>query len=448
VSPANTDGAETVFVPGGVFLLGSNAADSAALPHEMPEHKVALSGFNIYTHEVTNSMYQACVVAGNCLPVDAFRSDLMDYTTNPIYAENPVIGADWFMAKSYCEWANGRLPTEAEWEAAGRGIDDRIYPWGNTNADCSNNMMLGCGKENLPAMVGLFANGNSPYKGWDMAGNTWEWVNDWYDANSYSTVADSNPYGPWQSDYKVVRGGGWNSPGQAVRSANRIGIDPSLSYKDLGFRCVANGFPTLPHISVTEERHSHREGSGEVVEEIPRTGRTPGESSRSWSWGRLHADCGAGGMALFSIPVWNSFGGTYSASVDGTPAACIYDAASGWLSCSFPIAPARSGEAGAEFYQFVFTLIDPSGSTLPDGNYTIGVGSGLYSTCTSTGLSCWAWPLLPSTAWHISGAQQPYGKRPGPGSGEGEGGSPLVSQGTGHCSNRDTRVGGSQEGIT
>ena len=387
VPPTNTDGAETVFIPGGVFNLGSNSSDTSALPHEMPEHQVTLSGFNIYTHEVTNSLYQTCVDDGTCLPVSAFRSDLTDYITNSAYSEYPVIGVDWHMANTYCEWANGRLPTEAEWEAAARGTDSRIYPWGDTTADCTNSMMLGCGKESIPYMVGGYADGNSPYEAWDMSGNTWEWVNDWYDANTYAGISTSNPYGPWDGDYKVIHGGGWNSTAQGVRSANRMGVDPSLSYRDLGFRCVANGFAAEPNISIPTEMHGHREGDGISVEDTPRTGTTPEETARTWSWGRLRADCGTGGVSLFSILARNSFGGSYSATVDGVTATCTYDAASGWLSCSFPSAPAGSGSAGSEFYEFIITLTDPSGTPLTDGSYIIGVGGRHFESCGSTGSS-------------------------------------------------------------
>jgi formylglycine-generating enzyme required for sulfatase activity len=92
VPPANTDGAATVFVPGGAYLMGSTETDVAALPHEMPQHEVTLTGFNIYTHEVTNLMYQACAAAGACLPVTALRDDLAGYYDNAAYADFPIVG--------------------------------------------------------------------------------------------------------------------------------------------------------------------------------------------------------------------------------------------------------------------------------------------------------------------------------------------------------------------
>ena len=183
VSPVNTDGALTVWVPGGTYLIGSTDSDPAALPHEMPQHEVTLSGYNIYTHEVTNAMYQACVDAGACLPVTALRGDLADYADGSTYADYPVVGVDWHMANAYCTWANGRLPTEVEWEIAARGEDARTYPWGEDEASCMYASVLGCSKDELPFAVGAFANGNSPFEAWDMAGNVWEWTASAYDAN-------------------------------------------------------------------------------------------------------------------------------------------------------------------------------------------------------------------------------------------------------------------------
>ena len=85
----NTDGAETKLIPAGVYLLGSSATDTMAFPPEQPQHKVDLSGFYIYTHEVTNAMYQKCADAGTCLPVTAIRDDLSDYYGNDTYKEFP-----------------------------------------------------------------------------------------------------------------------------------------------------------------------------------------------------------------------------------------------------------------------------------------------------------------------------------------------------------------------
>ena len=80
-----------------------------------------------------------------------------------------------------------------------------------------------------------------------MAGNVWEWTNDWFDANYYATDPTTNPAGPWSGDFKIIRGGGWNSANDKVRSANRFAIEPALSFKDVGFRCVANDWAEAPN---------------------------------------------------------------------------------------------------------------------------------------------------------------------------------------------------------
>ena len=96
--PANTDGAETVFVPGGVFWMGSPDTDEDANEDEMPYHQVTQSGFYIYTHEVTNEMYAACVEARACLPIQIHESGTTTHYDDPAYADYPVVGVDWLMA--------------------------------------------------------------------------------------------------------------------------------------------------------------------------------------------------------------------------------------------------------------------------------------------------------------------------------------------------------------
>ena len=257
----------------------------------------------------------------------AIRQDLSDYYGNDTYKEFPVIGADWNMAKAYCEWAGGRLPTEAEWEAAARGVDERIYPWGNDPATCELAGMKGCNKDSFPFQAGSFARGNSPFELWDMAGNVWEWVNDWYDANYYATDPSVNPVGPWGGDFKVVRGGGWNSANNTIRSANRLAVNPLLSFKDVGFRCVANPFPVPPVISLPDPGHARHGGDGTSVEDGGSTGSTV-------YWGTPTAACGGGGNILVQMTARNSFGGAYSATLDGHPMSCNYSA--GILTCRIP----------------------------------------------------------------------------------------------------------------
>jgi formylglycine-generating enzyme len=377
-SAQNTDGAMTTYIPGGTYVIGSDTTDTAAQPQEMPLHKITLTGFNIYTAEVTNAMYQACVAAGACLSVTGLRSDLAGYYNNAAFAKYPVIGVDWNMADAYCQWVNGRLPTEAEWEVATRGPDERIYPWGSDPASCDLAGMSGCGQELVPFQIGSFAKGNGPFGTWDMSGNVWEWVNDWYDANYYAVSPDNDPVGPWAGNLKVVRGGGWNSIAERLRSAGRYGIDPSLSYKDMGFRCVVNGLPIGNAISSTDGTHSVTDGgSASVDDELT----TPTDATvHRWTWGTPVTSCAAGRTGIFTVAAWNNLSGNYTATVDGAPVACVYDDASRTLTCHWPL----STPASAGYYEASITLHDASGSAVTGGTYTFRINSSSFSDCTGT----------------------------------------------------------------
>ena len=243
VRPA--DGMVMVYVPEGEFTMGSNDGSS----DEQPVHKVYLDEFWIDQTEVTNAMYALCVRAGACLPPHNNSSYThSSYYGNSQYADYPVIYISWNRANDYCHWAGVRLPTEAEWEKAARGTDARTYPWGNSTPNCSLANYYSNGGKCVgdTRAVGSYPEGASPYGTLDMAGNVWEWVNDWYYFLYYSQSPESNPAGPASGTYRVLRGGAWINYENDLRTSSRYGNYPSYSYsfsRPFGFRCASGTSP-------------------------------------------------------------------------------------------------------------------------------------------------------------------------------------------------------------
>jgi len=223
------DSAIMVYVPEGEFLMGSN--DPLADNDQKPEHPVYLDAFWIYQTEVINSAYRHCIEAGFC------RGSLSQYKDDDF----PAVFLNWGQAKAYCEWAGGRLPTEAEWEKAARGSDGRKYPWGENSPSCNLANYEGCAGAAEP--VGSYLSGASPYETLDMAGNVWEWTADWASENYYVVSPKNNPLGPDTGDNRIVRGGAWSFKDDGLVSFSRYWIQPELSSSDIGFRCVNNLSP-------------------------------------------------------------------------------------------------------------------------------------------------------------------------------------------------------------
>jgi formylglycine-generating enzyme required for sulfatase activity len=226
------DGMVMVYIPEGEFLMGSDPAkDKNTFDDEQPQHNVYLGAYWIDQTEVTNAMYKICVDEGGCAKPSSSRYD------NPFYKNYPVVRVDWNEAKAYCAWAGSDLPTEAQWEKAARGTDGRVYPWGNDPPTCDLANINNCIGNPKPVMS--YEGGKSPYGTYDMTGNVWEWVDDWFTAYPGNTKGNSD-YG---TTYRVLRGGSWGHNKVEARSAYRPRLDPSSKNPYNGFRC-ANPIPT------------------------------------------------------------------------------------------------------------------------------------------------------------------------------------------------------------
>jgi len=231
------DGMVMDYVPAGSFAMGSTDSDSQAGDDEKPSHRVYLDAFWIDQTEVTNGMFATCVQAGACQPPGEKGSKTrLLYYSDSHYENYPVIYVSYSGAEDYCRWAGRRLPTEAEWEKAARGIDGRIYPWGNQLPDASllnYNNQVG---DTQP--VGSYPAGSSPFGALDMAGNVAEWTADWYGESYYGTSPAYNPKGPPSGEYRVLRGGSWFNVGRVVRAAFRMWNYPDLQSDSSSFRCA------------------------------------------------------------------------------------------------------------------------------------------------------------------------------------------------------------------
>ena len=224
--------------------MGNN--ESSIYLNQKPEHQVNLNAFWIDQTEVTNKQYAACVDAGVCAPphyTGLPNFDGSEYYGVSEFDNYPVIYVNWIQARTYCVWEGRRLPTEAEWEKVARGEDKRTYPWGE-GIDCSKaNYTKSC--VGITSSVGSYISGQSPYGAYDMAGNVWEWVADWYSDTFYQIGPFSNPLGPDFGEYRVMRGGSWDAYEEYADTTFRggFGIAYPDGSNDIGFRCAMSATP-------------------------------------------------------------------------------------------------------------------------------------------------------------------------------------------------------------
>ncbi len=254
ISPLPTEitdakGVSMVLVPEGKFTMGINLYETIALckyyywsseicdqksstyADQTPPHQVDLDAYYIDKYEVTNSQYESCVSGGVCSLPERISSGSRDiYYGNPTYGNYPVL-VNWGQATTFCDWRDARLPTEAEWEKAARGIDERVFPWGDA-INCENVNFSNCGGSMNTLPVGSYEKGKSPYGIYDMAGNFSELVSDWYDHDYYQQSPLDNPTGPSTGEFHIIRGGGNGNFGYILTSVYRQVGDVA------GFRCA------------------------------------------------------------------------------------------------------------------------------------------------------------------------------------------------------------------
>ena len=219
---------EMISIPEGRFTQG----DLNGEPAEYPERKVVVSGFSIDRYEVSNAVYRLCVAAGVCDPTPYLEHPTLGRDTYP------VVGLSWEDAHRICRWLGRRLPTEAEWEYAARGGDERRFPWdGPFDPNKANTDRTDAFPATAP--VDEIVAGDSPFGVRNMAGNAAEWVNDFFDPMYYQmSDVDMDPPGPPRGRERVVRGGSYRDSPYLVRVAARRAQAPTDIDNTVGVRCA------------------------------------------------------------------------------------------------------------------------------------------------------------------------------------------------------------------
>jgi formylglycine-generating enzyme required for sulfatase activity len=253
------DGLKYVWIPPGTFMMGCSLGDNECVYNEKPSHQVTISkGFWIGQTEVTVGAYKRFAAAtGRQMPKAP--------NVNRGWANDgmPIVNVTWNDAHDFCAWAGGRLPTEAEWEYAARAgsaearygsVDEIAWYADDSGRQRLDSAAVWPRQPNTPAQFAQFLadNGNGthevaekPANGFglfDTLGNAAEWVNDWYDANYYSTAPSTDPPGPTRGQFRILRGGDWLSDSSLVRVSSRGMSYPGYGTTGVGVRCGGEAF--------------------------------------------------------------------------------------------------------------------------------------------------------------------------------------------------------------
>ena len=218
-----------IYIPAGEFSMGPYAG---TVKRGATQHRVYLHAYWIDQFTVTNAMYTLCVKSRRCRHTASYDS----FLDEPAYADYPAHYVNWYDASAFSIWEGGRLPTEAEWEKAARGLNALRYPWGNTEPD--DTLLNFNGRYGAPKSAYDYWPGMSPYGLLNMAGNVQQWVADWYAADYYSYSPYENPTGPKTGNLKVLRGGGYWDTSKEVQTFFRFRHDPASAGAHRGIRCV------------------------------------------------------------------------------------------------------------------------------------------------------------------------------------------------------------------
>lgn len=221
---------EMVLVPGGIFYMGSSDHQVIA----QPRHPVSVDAFYMDIHEVTNQQYHRfCMESGHRLP-EFWGMDI--YKSGPDYPDHPVVGVSQFDAREYADWAGKRLPTETEWEYAARGgMEGVSFPYGE-KADRTKARINDPTAEKGSVKIKSYA--PNAFGLYDMSGNVWEWVSDWFSESYYHESPEKNPQGPANGNFRVLRGGGWHSGPGCTTVHHRNALPTHWVDIAGGFRCV------------------------------------------------------------------------------------------------------------------------------------------------------------------------------------------------------------------